>query len=75
MLEGLEPPKSKTKYCKVDITLSDLEDTDRKLLIEMLSDTDKWGHSPLSRALRSRGVELSDTTIAKHRSAECTCYR
>lgn len=73
MLENLEPPQSRTYICKVALVLAELNEKDKAILIEALADTDKWGHNPLARALRARGVELSDTTIAKHRCGDCRC--
>lgn len=73
MLEDLTPPPHRLLTCKVALVLADLNEKDRAILIDALADTDKWGHNPLARALRARGVELSDTTIAKHRSGDCRC--
>jgi hypothetical protein len=75
MLEGLEPPKSKSVYCKVSQTLEKLEDNDAAILIAALADVDRWGAKTLQNALRERGLSLSDTTIAKHRNKTCACYR
>ena len=75
MLEGLEPPKNKSVYCKVDLTLQDLDEKDRAILTEAIADVDKWGARPLSNALRDRGVNLADTTIGKHRNKNCSCFR
>jgi len=49
MLEGIEPPKNKSIFCKVDLVLQDLDDSDRAILIEALADKDKWGARPLSK--------------------------
>lgn len=75
MLENLEPPANRTYICKVALVLAELDEKDKAILIDALADTDKWGHNPLARALRARGVELSDTTIAKHRSGDCRCKK
>lgn len=73
MLEGLEPPVNATYTCKVKTILDDLAIDDRSILEAALADLDKWGHKPLSKALRSRGIEVSDTTLAKHRTGDCRC--
>jgi hypothetical protein len=73
MLEDLTPPPHRLLTCKVATVLADLEVKDQKILLEALDDTDKWGHSPLSRALRSKGIQIADTTIARHRAGECRC--
>ena len=75
MLEGIEPPKNKSIFCKVDLVLQDLDGSDKAILIEALADKDKWGARPLSNALRARGVSLADTTIGKHRNKNCSCFR
>ena len=75
MLEGLEPPKNKTEFCKVDHVISQLEESDAKILQEALDDTERWKHKTLSNALRSRGISLADTTISKHRFKVCACFR
>ena len=75
MLEGLTPPKNKTVYCKIEQTLSSLSEADAKILTEALDNTDAWGARTLSTALRERGISIADTTITKHRSRTCACYR
>jgi len=75
MLEGLEPPKSKSVYCKVAQTLEKLDENDSKILSAALQDIDRWAAKTLQNALRERGLSLSDTTITKHRNKTCACYR
>jgi hypothetical protein len=75
MLEGLEPPQNKTVFCKVDHVMSQLEESDTKILQEALDDTERWKHKTLSNALRARGISLADTTISKHRLRVCACFR
>lgn len=75
MLEGLTPPKPKTVYCKIDEWLKKLDEKDTQILIDALNDVQGWPHSTLSRALRAKGVDVSDTTIGKHRHKDCACYR
>ena len=75
MLEGLEPPKNKAVYCKIDLISQELEENDRKILFEAIDDPENWGARTLSSALRQRGVSVADTTITKHRQRACACYR
>ena len=75
MLEGLTPPKNKTVYCKIEQTVSSLSEADAKILTEAIENTDAWGSRTLSTALRERGISIADTTISKHRSRTCACYR
>lgn len=75
MLEGLTPPPNRLYGCKVAQVLNDLEPSDQEILKEALANTHLWGHNPLARALKARGIDLSDTTIARHRSGECFCAK
>lgn len=75
MLEGLEPAKNKSEYCKVQQTLEVLDDKDKKILNDALEDKDRWSDKGLSTALRQRGLSLADTTLSKHRKKTCACYR
>jgi uncharacterized protein (DUF2336 family) len=75
MLEGMTPPKNRAVYCRVDQLLADMTPEDKKILIDALANTSAWSANALSTALRQRGVSVADTTIAKHRSQACACYR
>lgn len=75
MLEGLEPPKNKSVFCKVSDVMNELEEADVQILQAALADTDRWKHKTLSNALRAKGISLADTTISKHRLRVCACYR
>jgi len=75
MLEGLEPPKNKSVYCKVAQLREKLEETDLIILDTALEDKERWGAKTLQNALRERGLSLADTTISKHRNNTCACYR
>jgi hypothetical protein len=75
MLEGMTPPKPNFS-CKVDTVLKSLEPADQKILLEIL-ETDKsiWPAKTLSSELSKRGIRIVDTTITKHRTKQCWCYR
>ena len=72
MLEGLSRPVPSTGYCKVADIASQLDDNDRKVLLEATADV-SWPAKALARQLRERGVQVSDTTILRHRRSECPC--
>lgn len=72
MLEGLSRPEPRAGYCKVDDILQKLDEGDRKILISAIDDP-SWVAKQLSKALRERGLLLSDTTILRHRRRECIC--
>jgi len=74
MLENLKPPANAVLTCKIQILKTELDPKDADLLEKYLADLQNWGHKPLSKALKSVGVDLSDTNIAKHRKKECRCY-
>lgn len=71
LLDGLQPPK-KIYPCKVRSILEGLDDKDAQVLLDALNNPD-WEVVALSNALRSRGIELSTTPIAKHRKKLCSC--
>jgi hypothetical protein len=75
MLEDLEPPVNRLKTCKIAVILATLEPKDQRILVSALADTDKWANLSLSRALKSKGLDLSDNTIAKHRRGDCRCAK
>ena len=75
MLEGLTPPSNKAVYCKIDQILQTLDKSDAEILTNAIANPDLWGARTLSTALRERGISVADTTITKHRSGTCACYR
>ena len=75
MLEGLEPPKNKSVYCKVAQLRERLEESDVVIFETALADKERWAAKTLQNALRERGLSLADTTITKHRNKTCACYR
>lgn len=75
MLEDLQKPGNRSFFCKIDLIQQDLEDADRAIFLDAIADTKNWAASTLARALRLRGISISDTTIGKHRHKSCTCFR
>lgn len=75
MLEGLKPPPNRAYYCRVAVTLSDLDQADQEILTTALADIQSWPAKTLSNALRERGLTLADTTITKHRQGLCQCAK
>jgi hypothetical protein len=75
VLEGLKPPKSRSEYCKIELTMKDLSKGDAQILADALENTDLWGAKTLSNALREKGLSIADTTISKHRKKICACFR
>jgi hypothetical protein len=73
MLEGLTP-KKQSRPCKVKAVLDSLDAKDQKILEEALSNS-AWSTKGLADALNNRGISISDTPIASHRSGRCSCVR
>jgi len=71
MLEGLKPAKV-LRSCRVRTILSELDESDRKILTEALTSADftPW---TLSKALGDRGVMIDHKIIARHVDNLCTC--
>jgi hypothetical protein len=72
MLEGLQPEKIVTP-CAVRTLSEKLDDSDKNILRDALSNRDVWGHAPLARALTDRGLSISEKAIRKHRNRLCSC--
>ena len=75
MLEGMTPPRSKAIYCKIADMSAELEEPDKAIFMQAMDSPEQWGASTLSMQLRQRGISVADTTITKHRSKTCACYR
>jgi hypothetical protein len=73
MLEDLTPPSAK-RSCKVGNIAATLEKKDRDILLTAIADRDSWPIKSLSKALRSRGIELSDSPLSNHRAKACACF-
>ncbi len=71
MLEGLTPPKKESR-CRVRKILAELEPADVQILLQALSDEEAWSHQALSDALKERGLEVSHSSIQRHRNGKCT---
>jgi predicted metalloendopeptidase len=73
MLEGLTPTPRKFP-CAVRTLIETLEAKDSKIFQEAIQNLD-WRPKTLSRALRDRGIVLSDDSIARHRRGQCSCSK
>jgi len=72
MLEGLTPPDRQVSFCKVAFTAEQLSQSDREILLTA-ADNPEWAGKALSKALRERGIQISDTTLLRHRQRHCSC--
>lgn len=73
MLENLKPPK-RTYSCKIAQEAEKLDAPDKDIFLDAVSDP-KWKYKTLQRELANFNIHVVDTTIAKHRSKVCACYR
>lgn len=73
-LDDLVPPVKKYS-CKVRTILSDLDDTDKKILNDALANETRWPAKTLSNALKGRGISIIDVSLTRHREGMCSCSR
>lgn len=73
MLEDLIPP-ARVYGCKIRTIAEELEPSDKDILIAAVNNP-RWKFKTLSNELAKRGIVIVDTTIAKHRRKQCSCFR
>lgn len=73
LLKGLTPP-SRVRRCFVAEKAATLSKEDAALLYQYIMDP-AWGLLSLSTALSERGVELSRSTLERHRKGLCACQK
>lgn len=73
MLENLQLPV-KQYSCRVKTVLSELTDKDKKILTEAVMNPE-WPIGSLENALRKLGITLSGTSIKRHRTKGCSCWK
>ena len=74
MLEDLTPAL-KVWPCLVRTVMQSLDAADQKRLQEFLDNAEAWPANPLSRALATKGISLSDKVISRHRLRGCSCSK
>ena len=74
MLENLTPLAS-SKGCRIGSILAELDEKDRKILVDALADTGRWSSHGLMVALKQRGIEVSIHPIINHRRGICKCSK
>lgn len=72
MLENLKPPSRKYPCKVVEIKLN-LELSDQVIFEQAIMDK-AWQVRTLERELRARGIQISDSTIERHRGKLCSCW-
>jgi hypothetical protein len=73
MLEDLtnEP---RVRPCRIANIKAGLSAADQSKLEEATSDT-TWPVKQLEKQLRARGIEISDSSITRHREKRCSCSK
>lgn len=72
MLEDLGQPKPRYS-CKVASIKETLNETDAEILENAINNP-AWHLSALEKALRNKGLQISDKPIKAHRDKVCSCY-
>jgi hypothetical protein len=73
MLENLKPPP-RTFSCRVATILETLDDKDKKILTDAVMNPE-WQLLTLENSLRDLGIQLSASTIKRHRTKACSCWK
>ena len=71
MLEDMEP-KGRHRPCKTRHLMESLADSDQRILRDALA-SPSWSINGLHKALNQRGLEISWTSISRHRNRQCSC--
>jgi ATPase subunit of ABC transporter with duplicated ATPase domains len=69
-LENIAPKRT----CRVDIINQTLEPADSEIFLDAVMNA-KFPVKRLEKELRARGVEISDTSIDRHRTKGCSCWK
>lgn len=73
MLESLVIPERKYP-CRVRDVAAELDAKDAKILVDA-AENPEWPYVALENALGKLGVTVSQSSIKKHRTKLCSCYR
>lgn len=73
MLESLVVPKRRYP-CRVRDVAESLETKDKDILIAAVENPE-WAYIALENALGKLGITVSQSSIKKHRTKVCSCFR
>jgi hypothetical protein len=73
MLESLQIPKRRYP-CRVRDVADSLEVKDKDILLSA-AENPEWPYIALENALGKLGVTVSQSSIKKHRTKVCSCFR
>lgn len=71
LLKDMKPPV-KVRKCFVAEKAATLGKEDEKILLDATMNP-VWGLQALSTALSERGIDLSRSTLERHRKGRCAC--
>lgn len=71
MLEDLTV-KPRQWPCRVRAILHTLDASDQRILKDAIASPD-WTTNALTRALRSKGIDVGYSSIRKHETRQCSC--
>lgn len=72
MLEDMDDYKPRPP-CRVMRIHSTLEPADQERLLKFLGDDETWTNYMLTKALNEKGIQVSETSIRRHRQSFCPC--
>lgn len=73
LLDDIEMP-ARNLPCRVRTVINSLEKSDQKILADLVMNKD-WPVQTLEHALKKKGVDLSGSSIRKHRARNCSCLK
>jgi hypothetical protein len=73
MLENINPT-TRQYPCKMNTILNNLNESDRKILLEAL-ESPLWNTNALTTALNDRGLKISRYSVDSHARKRCSCWR
>jgi hypothetical protein len=74
LLDDLTPTRRQFS-CRVREAAEDLDTADSERLYEAVGNIQAWTAKGLARELTKRGITISDHSINRHRSGECSCSK
>lgn len=73
LLDDIEMPARKLP-CRVRTVKDELEKSDQEILTDLVMNLE-WPVQTLEIVLRKKGVNLSGSSIRKHRAGNCSCWK
>lgn len=74
LLDDLTPPSRYRMKCHYALLKAKLDDADQARLEQMIADP-AWSNTGLAKALTSKGLDIGQQSIARHRRQDCSCSK